>query len=159
MKPFKLGEKSCKKARVMERLDGRSHHVDDKEGTTYRRNRVHLRKTPEEPPIMMPDEFMDVLPEVEERHVDTARPSTPKQVQVPECRSPRRSGRTTKSNQTSTRTMWYPSELYELCEHWSCFMFLVLKHVLVGTIIFRIICSWVYEIGTFVKFHILSFLL
>ncbi|KAI0227259.1 hypothetical protein LSAT2_022263, partial [Lamellibrachia satsuma] len=47
MKPFKLGVKSWKKAKVLGRLDERSYEVEDSDGTVYRRNRVHLRKTHE----------------------------------------------------------------------------------------------------------------
>ena len=39
MKPFRLGDKSWKKAKVVERLDDRSYEVEDTEGTVYRRNR------------------------------------------------------------------------------------------------------------------------
>ena len=45
MKPFSLGDKSWKKAKVVERLDDRSYEVEGTDGTVYRRNRVHLKKT------------------------------------------------------------------------------------------------------------------
>ena len=50
MKPFKLGAKSWPKAQVTARLDERSYTVETENGTVYRRNRQHLKKTPE-PPI------------------------------------------------------------------------------------------------------------
>ena len=50
MKPCRLGDRSWKKAEVVERLDDRSYEVEDTAGTVYRRNRVHLKKTHETPP-------------------------------------------------------------------------------------------------------------
>ena len=49
MKPFQLGEKKLGKAIVNKRLDERSYEVETNSGT-YRRNRVHLRKSNEKPP-------------------------------------------------------------------------------------------------------------
>ena len=51
MKPFKLGDKCWQKATVTERLDERSYTVETLSGGTYRRNRYHLKKTKEPPPI------------------------------------------------------------------------------------------------------------
>ena len=51
MKPFQLGEKKWGKAIVNKRLDERSYEVETNSGT-YRRNRVHLRKSNEKPPDM-----------------------------------------------------------------------------------------------------------
>ena len=48
MKPFQLGEKKWGKAIVNKRLDERSYEVETNSGT-YRRNRVHLRKSNEIP--------------------------------------------------------------------------------------------------------------
>lgn len=45
MKPFTRGDKSWKKATVKVRLDDRSYIVENQDGTSLRRNRVHLRKT------------------------------------------------------------------------------------------------------------------
>ena len=50
MKPFKLGDKSWRKAQVTARLDERSYTVETENGAVYRRNRQHLRKT-REPPV------------------------------------------------------------------------------------------------------------
>ena len=50
MKPFKLGAKSWPKAQVTARLDERSYTMETENGTVYRRNRQHLKKT-SEPPI------------------------------------------------------------------------------------------------------------
>ena len=50
MKPFKLGDKSWRKAQVTARLDERSYTVETENGAVYRRNRQHLRKT-SEPPV------------------------------------------------------------------------------------------------------------
>ena len=47
MKPFRLGDKAWKKATVTKRLDDRSYTVETSEGTIYRRNRNHLKKTAE----------------------------------------------------------------------------------------------------------------
>ena len=49
MKPFRLGDKEWRKATVTGRLDERSYTVETPEGDTYRRNRVHLKKTQETP--------------------------------------------------------------------------------------------------------------
>ena len=49
MKPFKLGDKSWRKAQVTARLDERSYTVETDDGAVYRRNRQHLRKTSESP--------------------------------------------------------------------------------------------------------------
>ena len=49
MKPFKLGEKSCPKAKVTARLDKRSYTVETEDGAVYLRNRHHLRHTSEPP--------------------------------------------------------------------------------------------------------------
>ena len=49
MKPFQLGEKKWGKAIVNKRLDERAYEVETNSGT-YRRNRVHLRKSNEKPP-------------------------------------------------------------------------------------------------------------
>lgn len=54
MKPFRLGQKEWKKAVVNRRLDDRSYEVETPEGT-YRRNRVHLRKTGETSPDTGPE--------------------------------------------------------------------------------------------------------
>lgn len=61
MKPFKLGEKSCRKAQVTARLDERSYTVETEDGAVYRRNRHHLRHTTELPtqPII-PEQCTDV---------------------------------------------------------------------------------------------------
>ena len=61
MKPFKLGVKSWKKAKVLGRLDERSYGVEDSDGTVYRRNRVHLRKTHEAPSHVLADQSMVTL--------------------------------------------------------------------------------------------------
>ena len=47
MKPFRLGDKAWKKATVTKRLDDRSYTVETSEGSIYRRNRNHLKKTAE----------------------------------------------------------------------------------------------------------------
>lgn len=51
MKPFRLGDKEWRKATVTSRLVDRSYTVESPEGdtSTYRRNRVHLKKTQETP--------------------------------------------------------------------------------------------------------------
>ena len=49
MKPFKLGDKSCRKAQVTERLDEGSYTVETNDGAVYRRNRQHLQKLSELP--------------------------------------------------------------------------------------------------------------
>ena len=50
MKPFVLGKKEWRKGVVVERLDERSYEVETGDGTSYRRNRVHLKRTNELPP-------------------------------------------------------------------------------------------------------------
>ena len=46
MKPFQIGEENWSKGIVTNRLDERSYEVEVGD-TVYRRNRVHLKKTPE----------------------------------------------------------------------------------------------------------------
>ena len=92
MKPFRLGDKSWNKVNVVERLDERSYEVEDTDGTVYRRNRVHLKKTHQTPPLSgMPlaEPSVDNTP-------PTSRQPRPHNVErtSPPC-SPRRSSRTT----------------------------------------------------------------
>ena len=49
IKPFQLGDKVWKKGTVTSRLDERSYLVESPDGATYRRNRLHLKKTKETP--------------------------------------------------------------------------------------------------------------
>ena len=56
MKPFQLGEKRWKKGIVATKLDERSYLVETSDGGTYRRNRYHLKKTKEGPPVPEPEE-------------------------------------------------------------------------------------------------------
>ena len=53
MKPLVRGNKTWEKAVVSQRLDERSYLVETSQGL-YRRNRVHLRKTQEDPPPTTP---------------------------------------------------------------------------------------------------------
>lgn len=50
MKPFTLGQKERKKGVIVERLDERSYEVKTADGSSYRQNRVHLKRTNEPPP-------------------------------------------------------------------------------------------------------------
>ena len=50
LKPFQLGQKEWKKGVVVERLDERLYEIETADGSTYRRNRFHLRKTSEQFP-------------------------------------------------------------------------------------------------------------
>ena len=61
IKPFKLGVKSWKKAKVLGSRGERSYEVEDSDGTVYRQNRVHLRKTHEAPPHLLADQTMVTL--------------------------------------------------------------------------------------------------
>ena len=51
MKPFKLGDKSWRKAFVTSTLDERSYTTETPDGATYHRNRQHLKKTCEPPSV------------------------------------------------------------------------------------------------------------
>jgi hypothetical protein len=51
MQPFKKSSKEWQKGMVTKRLDERSYEVETRKGT-YRRNRVHLRKTKEDSPAI-----------------------------------------------------------------------------------------------------------
>ena len=53
MKPFRMGQKTWRKATVTSRLDSRSYTVETPEGDTYRRNRCHLKKSSEKPTQQM----------------------------------------------------------------------------------------------------------
>ena len=50
LKLFVLGQKEWKKGVVVERLDERSYEVETADGSSYRRNRAHLKKTNESRP-------------------------------------------------------------------------------------------------------------
>ena len=50
LKPFVLGQKEWKRGVVVERLDERSYEVETADGSSYRRNRAHLKKTNESRP-------------------------------------------------------------------------------------------------------------
>ena len=52
LKPFRSGEKQWPRAVVSKRLDERSYEIETKQGQTLRRNRVDLKKTRAEPPVM-----------------------------------------------------------------------------------------------------------
>ena len=45
LKPFILGQKEWKRGVVVERLDERSYEIETADGSSYRRNRAHLKKT------------------------------------------------------------------------------------------------------------------
>ena len=45
LKPFVLGQKEWKRGVVVERLDERSYEIETADGSSYRRNRAHLKKT------------------------------------------------------------------------------------------------------------------
>ena len=92
MKPFRLGDKSWKKANVVERLDDRSYEVEDTDGTMYRRNRVHLKKTCDAPPSSgMPL----AEPPVENTPPTPGRPPPQNVARNSPPSNPRRSSRTT----------------------------------------------------------------
>ena len=59
MKPFKLGEKEWKKGQIVQRLDQRSYDVETDDGTLYRRNRRHIKKTKEMPSVIVESSFDD----------------------------------------------------------------------------------------------------
>jgi len=54
LKPFVKGEREWRSGTVARRLDERSYEVTTHEGTSYRRNRAHLRKTGEPPTPFKP---------------------------------------------------------------------------------------------------------
>ena len=56
MKPLRPGEKKWRKALVISKHDQRSYTVETSDGGTYCRNRMHLRKTQEPPPIIQQDQ-------------------------------------------------------------------------------------------------------
>ena len=83
MKPFKLGDKSWRKAQVTARLDERSYFVETYDRAVYRRNRQHLRNTSEPPaePINTEPE-LDMASADEEATTTTA--FTPDQGSAPQ---------------------------------------------------------------------------
>ena len=92
MKPFRLGDKSWRKAKVVERLDDRSYEVEDTDGTVYRRNRVHLKKTHQTPPppgMPLAESSVDNTPPT------SRQPPSPNVEKTSPPSSPRRSSRTT----------------------------------------------------------------
>ena len=110
MKPFVLGEKKWRKGVVTHRLDQRSYAVESS-GGTYRRNRMHLRKSTESPPVdthTSPDRHAsptkDKQPILTQSQPDcttdltsaTAQPATPKATAPYKSPTKTRSGRTVK---------------------------------------------------------------
>ncbi|XP_028404036.1 uncharacterized protein LOC114526653 [Dendronephthya gigantea] len=61
MKPTRLGENKWRKAVVTSKHDDRSYYVKTKAGGTYRRNRVHLRRSNEPFSSSEDDEPLDDL--------------------------------------------------------------------------------------------------
>lgn len=57
LKPYKLGQKEWQKGIVTKRLDERSYEVETTSGT-LRRNRVHLKKTSESPPVTEAENYL-----------------------------------------------------------------------------------------------------
>lgn len=55
MKPFQTGEKKWQRGVVTARLDERWYLIDTPDGGSYRKNKFHLKKTQEPPPISEPD--------------------------------------------------------------------------------------------------------
>ena len=78
MKPLVQGQKSWQKAIVKRRLDERSYVVETQNGI-YRRNRVHLRKTQEPPPVLQ-DQTTARPGQMHQSHNNTTNPSSPKKV-------------------------------------------------------------------------------
>ena len=92
MKPFRLDDKSWKKAKVVERLDARPYEVEETDGTVYRRNRVHMKKTHQAPP---PSGMPLAEPSVDNISPTSRQPPSQNVERTsPPC-SPRRSSRTT----------------------------------------------------------------
>ena len=56
IKPFQLGNKTWKKGTVLQRAGSRSYDVATEDGGVYRRNRVHLRRTVESPPVIIEED-------------------------------------------------------------------------------------------------------
>ncbi len=78
IKPYRLGDKIWTKGQVIERLDDRSYKVISDDGTTYRRNRVQIRKTAEPPPtVPVTPEIPRARESVETRSTDNTEPSVP----------------------------------------------------------------------------------
>ena len=97
MQPFILGKKEWQKAIVTSRLDERSYNVETPNGT-YRRNRVHLRRTPEAPPcVVAPEPPTPSVTDNNDPVVQTSvnRLSNNDIVQDSPTSTARRSGRTT----------------------------------------------------------------
>ena len=101
MKPFKLDDKSWRKAKVTARLDERSYTVETDKGAVYRRNRQHLRKTSEpaveptstvpEPDMASADEQATTTAASTPDQSNAPREPHPEEVTVPEqCRSSER---------------------------------------------------------------------
>ena len=57
MKPFRLGQKTWAKAIVKSRLDEHLYLIETPDGSTYRRNRCHLKKTSESPDSQLSEWF------------------------------------------------------------------------------------------------------
>ena len=55
VKPFRPGEKDWRKVVVIGQPDKRSYTVETSDGGVYRRNRVHLKRTKQQPPMVQLD--------------------------------------------------------------------------------------------------------
>ena len=93
MKPFTLGNKKWNRATVTRRLDNRSYEVEAN-GTSYRRNRIHLKKTPDI--LQVPDHQLEGVPEPTPLAIALPKNPTPikpketEATQVPGLSSPKR---------------------------------------------------------------------
>ena len=76
MKPTKTSTKIWKKATVVRKMDNRSYIVETPEGTTYRRNRYHIRKTAEQPPTSEPIEEIEVTTQEDEEQSEPVAEAT-----------------------------------------------------------------------------------
>lgn len=86
MKPLRPGEKEWHKALVVDRHDQQSYTVATSEGGTYRRNRVHLRKTQEPPPIIQQEDG-STLPSNLTSHKPSENPEAPP-ISTPQMKTP-----------------------------------------------------------------------
>ena len=76
VKPTKTSTKIWQKATFLRKIDDRSYIVKTLEGTTYRRNRYHIRKTVKPPPTSEQIEEIELIAQEDEEPIELVAEAT-----------------------------------------------------------------------------------
>ena len=116
MQPLKLGDKTWQKATVLHRLDQRSYQVITPDGSSYRRNRCHLRKTREQPDLDLEDcDLESYDPTPKQANTDPRQHHRDSCSQPPAVADPQPAGPTTPVLERPQRTRHKPAYLQDFC--------------------------------------------